>query len=273
MLDFQAVRDLWAAVQGVVHHHVDWTSWPQPMWLAGGAAVIGLILAFWGSRVLRTLFVLAFMAAGAAAGKRAADAMQVDLLIGLVLGAGFAGLIGYLFYRWWVGLTMGVVAALLVLVLFGSSQLEPVIQSFQDARTGAGTGRYDTSLLESPPEESLPGYLRDLWTYCWTQQRGVVYRTVGPAALAGLLGLAVGVILPRLATILATSVLGVTAAAAGGGYLAWLRWPNLWGRVEARPTWSLGLLAGFLLLALLYQASHSGRRSAPAAPVAPAPAA
>lgn len=272
MLDLQAARDLWATVQGVVHYHVDWTNWPDSMWVAGGAAVIGLILAFWGGRVLRTLFVLTFMAAGAAAGKKAADAMQVDLLIGLVLGAGFIGLIGYLFYRWWVGLTMGLVAALLILVLFGSPQLEPVIQSFQDARTGAGTGRYDTSLLESPPEESLTTYLRDLWAYCWTQQRGVVYRTLGPAALAGLLGLAVGVILTRFATILATSVLGVAALAAGGGYLVWSKWPSLWGRVEASPVWSMGLLAGFLLLALLYQASHSGRRVAATEPAAPAAA-
>lgn len=273
MLDFQAARDLWTIVQDVSRYHVDWTAWPDPRWMAGGAAVIGFVLAFWGGRVLRAFYVLAFMAVGAAVGKRVADTLQVDLLIGLVLGAGFVGLIGYLFYRWWVGLTMGLMGALLVLGLFASPQIEPVIRTFNDARTGAGTGSYDTVLSQPERQENVQTYLRELWAYCWGEQRAVVYRTLGPAALAGLLGLAVGVILPRLATILATSVLGVAALVGGGGYLLWLKWPNLWGRVEASPTWSIGLLVGLLVVSLLYQASHSGRRPVPAAAAAPVPAA
>ena len=37
---------------------------PIPGWLTG----LGLVLAFWGARILRTLYVLALMVAGAAVG-------------------------------------------------------------------------------------------------------------------------------------------------------------------------------------------------------------
>ncbi|MBI4579072.1 MAG: hypothetical protein HY718_05175 [Planctomycetes bacterium] len=238
--------------------------WLDPLWIASAAVGVGLVLALWGGRVLRPAVVVGFMVAGAAAGKRVAGSLQVDLLLGLVIGAGVAGLIGYLFYRWWLGLTIGTVVALLAAATFSAPRILDERQAFEDYRLGVGTGRYDTS--------RVPLYsMTDMRDYFWQQRRDLVYRTLGPPVLTGLLGLVVAILVPRLASMVGTSILGVLALAGGAGALIASRWPDGWSHIQAHPAWATAVVGVFLLFSLLYQATHPGR-PAVRAPVMPTPA-
>jgi hypothetical protein len=236
----------------------------DPFWTAVACIGAGFVLAFWGGRVLRAAFVFAAMTAGAVAGKRFAATAQVDLLIGLVLGAGVAALVGYLLYRWWLGLTMAIVTGLVVAATFSAPRLLNERQAFDDFRLGVGSGQYDT--------RQTPLYsMTDVRDYFWQQRREFVYRTLGPVAVAALLGLAVGIIAPRLAAILGTSVMGVVVLAGGAGALAAMKFPDWWNKAQAHETWLVGAIVCVWLFAVMYQVTHPVR-PAMAAPVLPAPA-
>lgn len=237
----------------------------DPFWMAAIAVVIGFILAFWGGRVLRVGFVFAFMAAGAVAGKQFASSIQIDLLIGLVIGAGFAGAIGYAIYRWCLGVTVGVVAALIVAATFSAPALLNERQAFDDFRLGVGTGQYTTA--------GTPLYS---WTavrsYFWEQERGrqVVYRSLGPVALTAMLGFVASILAPRFASMLATSVLGTICLAGGAAVLIGTKWPDTWASIQAHTGWALGAVVFFWLFSLMYQSTHPARPTLQAS-VAPAP--
>src|SRR5207253_7848115 len=115
MFDFQATSNVLKEWYGFFKYHVPVDHWPDPVVWSGAAVLAGAVLAFWGARLLRPLYVLIFMIAGAAVGVRLAGVSQVDRLIGLVLGAGAAALIAVVFFRWWVGLTTGLVAVLILI--------------------------------------------------------------------------------------------------------------------------------------------------------------
>lgn len=246
------------------------TAWLDPFWTAAIAVVIGFILAFWGGRVLRVGFVFAFMAAGAVAGKHFASSIQIDLLIGLVCGAGLAGAIGYVVYRWCLGVTVAVVAGLIVAATFSAPALLNERQAFDDFRLGVGTGQYSTV--------GTPLYS---WTavrsYFWEQPRGrdVVYRSLGPVVLTALVGFVASILAPRFASMLATSVLGTMCLAGGSAALIGMKWPDSWTSMQAHRGWVLGATLCLWLFSLMYQSTHPARPvlQTPVAPAAPAPTA
>jgi hypothetical protein len=240
------------------------SSWLNPLWGSLVAIGVGAVLALWGSRVLRTGVVLAFMIVGAAFGKQLAGSLQVDLLVGLVIGAGVAGLVGYLCYRWCVAFTVGLAAMLFVVATFSAPRLLSERQSFEDFRRGVGTGRYDTG-------GTAEYRLEDFREYFWKQKPEVLYRCVWPAALMGLLGIAVGFVAPRLASIVGTSIVGVTLFCVGAGVLAATRWPAAWSGAQAHGRWLVGAVCCLWLFSLAYQATHPAR-PVMQVPVPPAPA-
>lgn len=269
MVDLQNTFEL---LKWVRELSADWTGSP-PAWLsptrtAVAAVAAGFILALWGGRVLRVGFVFLFMAAGAVFGKQFAGSIQIDLLIGLVVGGGLAGLVGYVVYRWCLGLTVAAVAAFVVAATFSAPSLLNERQAFDDFRLGVGSGAYTTS--------HTPLYS---WTavrdYFWERPDGrqVVYKSLGPVALTAMLGFVLSVLAPRFAAILATSLVGSTLLAAGVGSLIAMRWPQTWAGIQTHDRWLLGVVVFFWLFALMYQNSHPARPAAraTAAPV-PAPA-
>ena len=89
--------------------------------------------------------------------------------------------------------------------------------------------------------------------------------------MAGLLALALGVILPRFTTIVGTSVVGVLAIAAAAAYLISAKAPDLWRSIQAQPAWFYGALGLLLVVSLAFQARRGKlRQIAPAATATPA---
>lgn len=226
--------------------------WLGSFWAAVGAMTIGSILALWGGRVLRSMVVLAFMVAGAVVGKQVAGSMQIDLLIGLVIGAGAAGLIGFVFYRWWLGLLMGGLVVLIMSSTYSAPRILNERQAFEDFRMGVGSGRYDTSRSEKYTTEQFREYF-------WEQNRQFVVKTVLPVLVVGLVVFVATMIAPRLAAVLGTSVLGVLLVAGGTGMLVACKSEDWWNRIQCQQTWVVVGVGVFWLFSVMYQLTHPTR--------------
>jgi hypothetical protein len=265
MLNLQAVADLIGQGAELYRHYVPPDRVPYPNLMAIGVAGVGILLAFWGARLLRTIYILGFMVVGAAEGFRIGSNLGIDTLIGLTFGAGIAGLIGYVLFRWWVGVTAGTVAALVVLALV-SPQLVPLNEKYQDFGLGVGSDVYRTG--NGQDAQDFKEYLVGFSQYLWTQHKDFAGRFAVGAGLAWLLGVILGLVLPRFTTILGTSLFGVLMAAGGGGVLLYRNWPEAWSAVSSHPDWYLVGLGAFLIVSAWRQ-TRSGRM--PAAAPAPAP--
>ncbi len=264
MIDWPAIQTLLSTATELVRNHAPAGEWASAVPVAVGAIVAGLTLALWGSRLLRTLYVLGFMALGGVIGKEVAIRQQVDVLIGLVVGAGVLAAVGYALYRWWIGVTTALLATVLAVALSAPKLLE-ARQSFEDNALGMST-----QVFQPGAEVSYSG--DRVWQYFWEKNRSAVYNTLGPIALSGLMGLIFGLLLPRAATIVGTSLLGVLILFGGLGVLLAQRWPEAWARAQSNGPWSAGVAIAVFILSMMYQATHTGRKVAAPEP-APAPAA
>lgn len=246
--------------------------WPQTIYAALGAMLIGLLLALWGARLLRTIFILAFMVAGAAVGIRAARSFQVDDLIGLVLGTGFLGLVGHLLYRWWLGVSAGLCLVALVAVVFGvrnlpaiETEVGQIIPDYISAAASAQHGVGQSASAHGRADAFFYG-LRD---YFWKERRQAVYRAGFVLGLAWLTGLGMGLTLPRFTAVIITSIIGTALQAGGAVSLVSLRWPTAWAAVAEHGAWLLAGVGLVLIVSFAYQARHS--RPAQVVPLLPVP--
>ena len=302
MIGMPAVFDRLCQWAEFARRYWSWQALPDPTVSAVIAVAVGLVLALWGARLMRAVFVLGLMAAGAWVGIRIARQYEVDPLIGLVIGAGLAGLIGHLLYRWWVGLTAGLCMSAMV-VLAGAPWAVGQAEAFADALLQQATGERlfaNAGVAQLPPSASAPAgavgpgidwptvvtglhppgdqarptplTCLKAWTgRIWTMVPGGLKNLGILVVLAGLLGLALGVVLPRLTTIVGTSVIGVAAVAAGATHLIWRHWPNTWRSIQANSLWFYGVVGLLLVVSLAFQARRGKlRHLAPAAPPAPA---
>jgi hypothetical protein len=283
-------------LKAIVDFLVGWTAnvklqvtlpswWPSAVTLAIGAILIGVILALWGGRLLRLVYVLGFIVLGGAVGVHVARAAGIDLLIGLVLGAGIAGLAGHLLYRWWVGMSVACCAALLVMGVAAVRNLPDVQASFQQFQEQRGTAASSPRPLEAatasgkPADSSevlsqaalvLRAYVTEASQYFWQAHRDVVYRVGVVVGLAWITGLGMGLTLPRFTTILGTSCIGLIMILVGSGVLAAQYWPAALEAAESRDQWVLVGAGVLLLISLVMQARHRRPLLPPPAPPAPA---
>lgn len=259
-------------IREVTRHHLPADFWPDPDRAAIVAILAGLGLALWGARSLRAVYVLAFMGVGAAIGIKIARVMEVDILPGLVVGAGLAALVGYLLYHWWVGVTAGIGAMLLVALLAGAKYMPEIRaevddgrQAFDDHRLGVGSDDYASAL---PVDDQAAGdYFKRLASHYWNNHSDQVYRVGFVLALTWMVGLGMGLTLPRFTTVVGTSVIGVSALALGLGLVISTHWPSLWANLVGHAAWSLAGLGVLLVVSLSYQLR--GRRPITVAPPPP----
>jgi len=185
-----------------------------------------------------------------------------------VLGAGILGLIGHLLYRWLVGLTAGVCAALLV-VLLGAPWLVDKAEVFADDLLAGATGQRifaeqvaaasrptDIAEGDMAPVIGLQAFVTSLASSLWEENQQDFTKLGILVAAAILLGVGLGVVLPKFTTIVGTSCVGILVLAIGVATLLARLWPSVWDSVLANPTWLLGGTGTLLLVSLAFQARH-----------------
>lgn len=285
MMGFKSTIDLLAEWAQYVQLHVAQAGWwPGTTTLAVGAVAAGVVLALWGNRLLRLIYVLTFIAAGGWLGVRVTRAANVDPLIGLVLGAGVAGLVGHLLYRCWVGVTAACCGALLVVVVAAirnGSDVQVSISEFHEQRgkaivssmpaeaADASTGQGACSAALGQVASVARTYVGEAFAYLRRQRPDLVYRVAVVAVLAWFTGLGMGLTLPRFTAIVGTSLCGVLLMATGLGMLAYRHAPAVLETVDGHQRLFLACLGVVLLSSLFMQAR---RRQTPAPPAKPAPA-
>lgn len=282
MLDLQVTIDRVVSCAGFVRQIClpDWQ--PDGVFVAGAAIVSGLIVALWGGRLLRACFVLGFMVAGAGIGVRYARRLDIELLVGLVLGAGVLGLIGHFMHRWWVALGTGVCAALVV-VMVGTPWIWSEVESFSDNYLRPGSAIRIAGAAEAaaargtqgaaPPVVAAPAFWQAFGSHLWTEKHSQLQRLAVLAGIAAVLGVVLGLVLPRFTTALGTSIIGTGSAVVGAAVLLIRHRRAWWDAVLAKPSWFLGVVALMALAAFVVQIRHRRGPAIPAAPVEPAAAA
>ncbi len=276
MIDFQAIADVFTKVTEVFKHHLPdkepWIASSTTAWISLGS---GAVLAFVGAKLLRFIFVGLFMISGGYLGIYVADRFQVDSLFGLVVGGAVLGLLGHFLFRWWVGVTTGLLAMALVAAVAGPRMLPTLkedLAAFAEQETDDTVGEYSNVLQKKEEAQSddrtLVTLLNDLKSFLWNRHEGVAMRLAGMIALAWLGGMAVGVVAPRHTTIVLTSILGVILLAGGGGYMVYNHWPAAWEWTRRESGWVLAGLMLMMVVAIAVQMRM--RRPIAAPPAAPA---
>lgn len=269
MFDLQATISAYKQIANLSRHVLPMEGFPDLRVWAPAMLLGGLVLAFFGARLLRAVYILLFMVIGGRVGVHLAGQGQVDSMFGLIIGAGVAAVIGYVLFRWWVGVTTGTLAVL-ILALLSGPKLDAELTHLSDYLPDA-TADYalpNKSMLERTPEEQKAYGLEKLKDYLWKERADVTHRAALGLALVWILGVAVGVLLPKLTMVLGTSLIGVGLMAAGAGIL--VAEYEKWDAVQANAPW-LAAGAGLLLLAAIsFQArgSRPPRVIPPPAPVA-----
>ncbi len=288
MTGLKDIMDLlagWAAEVGVDVSPPSW--WPSTPTLVAILLILGIVLALWGSRLLRLIYVLTFIVVGGALGVAVAKTVEnVDLLIGLVIGAGLAGLAGHLLFRWWVGMTAACCAALLVLAVAGARNSQDLIAALKEyyqqqqvivdppQQVEAPSASEDSSsqtLVVGQAAWALKAYVADAFSYFWQTRRDVVTKVVIVAVLAWITGLGMGLALPRFTTILGTACIGVAMISLGLGMLLATYSPATLDSAAGKERYVAIGLGVLLLISLIVQARHRRLALQPSASPAPAP--
>lgn len=275
----------WAAQAGVKVSPPSW--WPNTPTLVAVLLVLGILLALWGSRLLRLIYVLTFIVIGGALGVAVAKTVEkVDLLIGLVIGAGLAGLAGHLLFRWWVGMTAACCAALLVLAVAAARNSQELVVAMKEYHQQQRIVVVPAQPAESPPVSdgpasqtsvagqaawALKAYLADAFSYFRQTRQDVVAKVVIVAVLAWITGLGMGLALPRFTTILGTACIGVAMISLGLGMLLATYSPATLDSAAGKERYVAIGLGVLLLISLIVQARHRRLAPQPSAPPAPAP--
>lgn len=211
---------------------------PQQVLLGAAVACMatGLLLVLWGRSVGRILLPLAAAAGAAAVSVLAAPHIPYGnvWVIGLA-AAGTAGFLVFVLIRvvWSLALGVLVAAALLALLARLCPGLTADPPAWQDSELG-GTAGWLVSF-----GNYLCGWIWSLW-------RGDAAAVALCGAVPVLAAVALGIFLPRAATIMGSSLLGAVGLVGGVGLIWWARspgWLDAWTRQAWLPVAAVGLLA------------------------------
>jgi hypothetical protein len=154
----------------------------------------------------------------------------------------------------------------LLVLLVSASKPVQLVRDYEEHRLGMSSGVYALPSAPAPADAHLADYLEGFRTFLLENRQEFMYRSAFVLGLAALLGLAIGILLPRLTMIVGTSLVGVVASAAGIGVLLSTRWPAGLAWVSGNVPWTFGAAGLLLASAMLFQARR--RRPVVAAPAA-----
>lgn len=235
--------------------------WPDA-WVAGSVTLfIGVVIAFWGGKLLRPLFALIFVGCGAWFGGEVGLVFGLTDIVGMVVGAVVMGILGFILYRLWIA---GMSAALLAVVaatVFGTRAAVPYWEDYQ---------------AMTPPAEFIANYVvetgvpvsgwdavtmlsKDFWTHLTRTHTDVSRQGAIIILAAGALGFILGLLAERFATILWTSALGVVVAASGIVTLLVNIQPGVRDSLWAYPHWVGVVILGLWIFAVLVQTQGARR--------------
>lgn len=185
------------------------------LWIAGVGALAGLVLWLGGARFGRSAVTLAMVSGGAVIGKMLPARMgwTIDPMATGIAGALVVGIAGYLLYRLWAALGLGLLLAI-----------------WAAWATWVLSGVGPLSLPALTQETTLASFAGDLWHT--VSPRMQFWLPIAGAA-AGIIGTALGLLWCRVGEALLFSLLGTSLLILGTLAALHLRWP---AALERMPT-------------------------------------
>jgi hypothetical protein len=232
----------------------------EAFWPAAGCVLAGLVLMFWGARMIRGLILLACMGAGGYMGWIVAQHFGRPSALGVI---------GMALARLWISALSAASAALVALAVYGFYQDIPTRfgQFTRSYRQPAPTAENEFPLGERGAAMTRvaegPGWMAYRFAV-ELHRRGdpLLWSTLGWVGGAALAGLILGLVASRWAMILWTSLAGLLLMTGGSLVLVAGHWPQ-WHEVIAAN--ALPIFAGLGLIWLMaVLAQWRGTRSAAA---------
>jgi hypothetical protein len=237
------------ALDALLRHMPTDIAW-VPAAAAGLAIVLGLLLMVRGARLVPALVSAIFAASGVYAGLLASQAFGTSPGPTTAAGGLIGLILGFLFFRLWVaGLVAGLFVAV-ALTVYGARVLQGPLGEYGGRLKDQG-GAQLVSLKEPATTQAAAAWqavAAELWTYLGERVPTFQASFYAIVISAGVAGLLLGLLLPRVARSVCAATLGTPLLLAAAYALLHGRWPQAdawfdrWGVTLAAILWGLSLI-------------------------------
>jgi len=249
----------------LIHTCVPAENLSMAFWPAVGCVVGGVILVFWGARLIRGLIALVGVGVGGYVGWLVAQHLAKPAALGIVGGAVVLGLLAVVLGRLWIAGLSGVLAGVVALAVYGFHQDFP--QRFEqftrsarqpvptaDSEFPLGERGASTAKSQQGPAEVIRHFAEDLHR----RQDPLFWSTVFLVGGAVVVGAVVGLMAARWAMIFWTSLTGLALTVGGLVVLVAGPWPD-WHKVAMEnAVWIMGGMAVVWFVGVIVQWRGTG---------------
>lgn len=231
-----------------------------PVILAVLVLVAGIGMSVLGAKLSRVGMTVGFALLGGALAINLCQSTELPPAVCGLGGALLLGTVGFLTFRLWVGVVVGLVVAVLAVGTFGYQRYHQILPEFQESRLVGQTASLEDGPViptEAQQQANLArtpdDVAREFWSFVEEKNPGAQNRlqTIGGAAL--LLGLFFGVIAARWALIFATGVVGTLLVTAGALGILTDAFPKALQAFGDHPGLSGAAMGAFLLSSFILQ--------------------
>jgi hypothetical protein len=192
--------------------------------VAVGSLLLGIGLSVLGAKLARVGVTLGFVAVGVLLASALAPIIHTPVIAVVLIGALLAGGIGYALFRLWVGLAAAAFFAAIAVGTYGSQVVVPRFIEYDPAYKFNGTftlpDKAEGDTTSDRVLSDLQTWADDFWLYVQSREVDVNKRIWGMGLGAALIGLVLGMLLPRFTLIVATSMVGTLMVMSGLAGLA-----------------------------------------------------
>jgi hypothetical protein len=118
----------------------------------------------------------------------------------------------------------------------------------------------------------MPPSVEEAWTYFWVNRRNLVVRSGLVCGVAFILGFAMGLAVPRVTTVVGTSLMGIFAVVMGVGTWVTVYRHEWWTYVNTHLSWFAMAVGLLVLMSIMTQITQRRPAVAPSATPVPATA-
>ena len=247
------INNLPATLLQAVNEHVPSGAAWIPVAVLAGLAALGLILMAKGARLAPWFAALILGGVGAGAGSAIAGAAGTPLWP-TVAACGVVGLaLGIVLFRIWLALLVSTCLIIAALGVYGAQQLREPLNAYLSR--GLDVQKQEVTLPGAPETEAArttaQAELSGLWSHLTATVPTFQSSFYTILALAGLAGLVIGFVTPKIARAFWAATIGTALAMVAAYGLVQSCWPagsawlGQWGLIVAAVLWGMSLVCNW----------------------------
>lgn len=224
---------------------------------------VGLFFGIFGAQYAKGILSAVLGGLGFAIGYIAANTFEIPPLLGGLAGLLALACLGYYTYRLWVGVAVGLLASSIGLFAYGHDSLWPASLKYEPNAVSVDSGQVNYQLqpakeqqsrLNPQPVQYLMDYVRGLWEHLREAQPQISKNAAVVSTFSLVVGFAVGLLLTRVAVILACAFIGTMMVNLSLATFAEAFAPGGWSaRIANHPQAALAFIFTCFLLSMLIQ--------------------